>query len=80
MLKAHPSGNRASHCVGITFEVFVKAMRARNKAAGLEQDDFNGMSLAAMSDFMLRWYVAGPKEDVYKRQIFNTSRLQLPVG
>lgn len=62
LLKAHPSGNRASHCVGITFEVFVKAMRARNKAAGLEQDDFNGMSLAAMSDFMLRWYVAGPKD------------------
>ncbi|NLW16999.1 MAG: hypothetical protein GX033_05040 [Firmicutes bacterium] len=62
LLKAHPSGNRASHCVGITFEVFFKAMRARNRAAGLEQDDFNGMSLAAMSDFMLRWYVAGPKD------------------
>jgi len=62
LLKAHPSGNRASHCVGITFEVFVKAMRARNKAAGLDQDDFNGMSFQAMTDFMLRWYVAGPKD------------------
>lgn len=61
LLKAHPSGDRASHCVGITFEVFFKAMQARNKAAGLGADDFNGMSAAAMTDFMLKWYVAGPK-------------------
>lgn len=62
LAKAHPSGNRASHCVGITFEVFFRAMQARNKAAGLALDDFNGMSSAAMTDFMLKWYVAGPKE------------------
>lgn len=61
LLKAHPSGNRASHCVGITFEVFFKAMQARNKAAGLVPDNFNGMSTADMTDFMLKWYVAGPK-------------------
>lgn len=60
--RAHPSGSRASHCVGITFEVFFKAMQARNKAAGLALDNFNGMSTAAMTDFMLKWYVAGPKE------------------
>ena len=61
LAKAHPSGNRASHCVGITFEVFMKAMRARNQAAGLNTESFNGMSASTMNDFMLKWYVAGPK-------------------
>lgn len=61
LLKAHPSGNRASHCVGITFEVFFKAMQARNKAAGLAKDNFNTISPAEMTDLMLMWYVSGPK-------------------
>lgn len=61
LAKAHPSGNRASHCVGITFEVFMKAMRARNQAAGLNTESFNGMSASTMNDFMLKWYVAGAK-------------------
>ncbi len=63
LLRAHPSGNRASHCVGITFEVFFKAMQARNQAIGLAADGFNEMSFAELQDFMLLWYAAaGPKE------------------
>ena len=63
LLKAHPSGNRASHCVGITFEVFFKAMQARNKAAGLAAANFNGMSYSEMTDFMLTWFVAQGAKD-----------------
>ncbi len=44
LARAHPSGNRASHCVGITFEVFFKAMQERNRKLGLPIDDFNGMT------------------------------------
>lgn len=62
LLRAHPSGSKASHCSGITFEVFYKAMQQRNKEAGLSPSDFNGMSFAEMKDFMLTWYVDnGPK-------------------
>lgn len=56
--KAHPSGNRASHCSGITFEVFFKAMQERNRALGLSPDDFNGMTFADLKDFQMLWYVA----------------------
>jgi hypothetical protein len=64
LLKAHPSGNRASHCVGITFEVFFRAMQQRNRQAGLEPDDFNGMDYADLEDMILTWYVAkGPKSE-----------------
>jgi len=63
LLKAHPSGNRASHCVGITFEVFFKAMQRRNRDLGKSPDDFNGMSWEELYDFALTWYVAnGPKD------------------
>jgi hypothetical protein len=63
LLKAHPSGNRASHCVGITFEVFFRAMQARNAEVGLSKDDFNRMTFSELQDFMLLWYAAqGPKE------------------
>jgi len=63
LAKAHPSGNRASHCVGITFEVFLRAIQARNRAAGLADSSFNGMSYDDMYDFLLTWYVAkGPKQ------------------
>jgi hypothetical protein len=62
LARAHPSGNRASHCVGLTFEVFVRAMRERNRALGISPDDFNGMTFDDLFDFMLTWYVAnGPK-------------------
>ncbi|WP_028306361.1 hypothetical protein [Desulfitibacter alkalitolerans] len=58
LLKAHPSGNRASHCTGITFEVFFKAMQERNKRLGLDPNDFNGMSWNELFDFVLLWYMA----------------------
>ncbi|SNS57538.1 hypothetical protein SAMN05446037_101370 [Anaerovirgula multivorans] len=62
LLKAHPSGNRASHCSGITFEVFYKAMQARNKHFGIASDDFNGMTWDELFDFVLHWYASlGPK-------------------
>jgi hypothetical protein len=58
LAKAHPSGSRASHCVGLTFEVFFKAMQERNRKLGLAIDDFNGMSANDLQDFLLIWYVA----------------------
>ncbi|MFZ7102883.1 MAG: hypothetical protein ACOWWO_09510 [Peptococcaceae bacterium] len=58
LLKAHPSGNRASHCVGITFEVFFKAMQARNRELGIAADDFNGMTWDELYDFAMNWYAA----------------------
>ncbi|AKL97196.1 hypothetical protein CACET_c37680 [Clostridium aceticum] len=62
LLKAHPSGNRASHCSGITFEVFFKAMQARNRQLGISPDHFNGMTWDELYDFVLTWYAAqGPK-------------------
>lgn len=62
LARAHPSGNRASHCVGITFEVFFKAMQQRNIDMGLCPNDFNGLTWDEMHDFLLTWYVAnGPK-------------------
>ena len=64
LLKAHPSGNRYSHCTGITFEVFFKAMQNRNTANGIETDNFNGMTKDELFDFALTWYVAkGPKSE-----------------
>lgn len=56
--KANPDGSRSSHCVGLTFEVFLKAMRQRNKEAGLSPDNFNKMTLNNMNDFLLTWYNA----------------------
>ena len=58
LLKAHPSGKRYSHCTGITFEVFFKAMQERNKKLGLSPDDFNGMTFDELFDFVMSWYVA----------------------
>lgn len=64
LLKAHPSGVRYSHCTGITFEVFFKAMQQRNKSVGIPIDDFNGMTKEELHDFILTWYVAkGPKSE-----------------
>ena len=58
LLKSHPSGTKYSHCTGITFEVFFKAMQERNKNLGISTDSFNGMSKDELHDFMLTWYVA----------------------
>jgi hypothetical protein len=56
--KADPDGSRSSHCVGLTYEVFFKAMQERNKEAGISKDNFNNMTINNMKDFMLTWYNA----------------------
>ncbi len=64
LLRAHPSGNRASHCVGITFEVFFRAMQQRNRDLGIPVDDFNGMGYDALFDFVMNWFAAsGSKQN-----------------
>lgn len=64
LLKANPAGNRASHCSGITFEVFFKAMQNRNKKLGIDPDNFNGMSFDQLYDFVLNWYVANGNKNI----------------
>lgn len=56
--KANPDGSKSSHCVGLTYEVFFKAMEERNKEAGIAPDNFNNMTINNMNDFMLTWYNA----------------------
>ena len=56
--KANPNGSKSSHCVGLTYEVFFKAMQARNKEAGISLDNFNNMTIGNMKDFMLTWFAA----------------------
>ena len=56
--KANSDGSKSSHCVGLTYEVFFKAMQERNKEAGISPDNFNNMSIQNMKDFMLTWYAA----------------------
>gem|GEM_PF-2422962 len=58
LLKAHPSGSKASHCVGLTFEVMLRALQERNKKLGLSSDDINGMSYKDMYDMALIWFVS----------------------
>ncbi|UNC90649.1 hypothetical protein [Candidatus Contubernalis alkaliaceticus] len=58
LLKAHPSGNRSSHCVGITFEVLFRALQERNRQLGIPVEDFNGMNWDNLHDFVLNWYAA----------------------
>jgi hypothetical protein len=43
--------------VGITFEVFFKAMQERNRQLGISIDDFNGMTWDNLFDFALNWFV-----------------------
>lgn len=56
--KANPDGSKSSHCVGLTFEVFYKAMQQRNKELGLPLDNFNNMTSEDMKTFLLNWYAA----------------------
>lgn len=64
ILRANPNGNKASHCTGISFEVFFKAMQKRNKELGIPIDDFNGMTGEELFDMALTWFVAkGPKSE-----------------
>lgn len=58
LLKAEPSGSKASNCTGITFEVFFKAMQNRNNALGIDPDNFNGMTKDELHDMALTWFVA----------------------
>ena len=69
LARAHPSGSRATHCVGITFEVFFKAMQSRNRKLGLDADDFNKMTFEELHDFMLIWYVASGNKQVNNIEI-----------
>ena len=56
--KANPNGSKSSYCVGLTYEVFFKAMQERNKEAGISPDNFNNMTIDNMKDFLLTWYAA----------------------
>lgn len=56
--KANPDGSKSSHCVGLTYEVFFKAMEERNIEAGIALDNFNNMTVNNMRDFMMTWYNA----------------------
>lgn len=65
LLRGNPNGNRASHCVGITFEVFFKAMVERNEKLGIEAYDFNGLTYDQLYDFVLTWYVASSNKNTH---------------
>ncbi|MEW6458573.1 MAG: hypothetical protein AB1441_05835 [Bacillota bacterium] len=59
LARAHPSGNRASHCAGITFKVFFKAMQQRNSDLGLDPGDFNRSRVLAGTHCCFRSKAAG---------------------
>ncbi len=69
LLKAHPSGSKASHCVGLTFEVMLRAMQERNKALGISADDINGMSYKDMYNMALIWFVSSGNKKTNNIQI-----------
>jgi len=54
LLRAHPSGNGASHCVGMTFEVFFKAMQQRNQKAG-DFIDVSRENLTGHTAVFIKW-------------------------
>jgi len=57
--KAYPDGSRCRDCCGLTFEVFVRAMKLRNERAGLPIDDFNGMDFYDLFNLLQFWYIEG---------------------
>ncbi len=57
--KAFPDGSHCSYCCGLTFEIFVRAMKLRNKAKGLPDDDFNGMTFDDLFNLLQIWYIEG---------------------
>jgi hypothetical protein len=66
--KAYPDGSRCSYCCGLTFEIFVRAMKLRNVQKGLDPDDFNGMSFHDLFNVLQLWYIEG-KDDCERRAI-----------
>ncbi len=58
--KAYPDGSRCSYCCGLTFEIFVRAMKLRNAQKGLDPDDFNGMTFNDLFNLLQLWYIEGP--------------------
>ena len=57
--KAYPDGSRCSYCCGLTFEVFVRAMKLRNVQKGLDPDEFNGMTFYDLFNLLQLWYIEG---------------------
>ncbi len=57
--KAYPDGSRCSYCCGFTFEAFIRAMKLRNIAKGLDPDDFNGMTFTDLFNMLQLWYIEG---------------------
>ncbi len=57
--KAYPDGSRCSYCCGLTFEVFIRAMKLRNVQKGLDPDDFNGMTFYDLFNMLQLWYIEG---------------------
>jgi len=57
--KAYPDGSRCSYCCGLTFEIFCRAMKLRNRAKGLQPDAFNGMCFDDLFNLLQLWYVEG---------------------
>lgn len=57
--KGHPNATHCSYCCGFTFEVFLRAMRLRNKQKGLDPDDFHGMTFTDLFNLLQIWYIEG---------------------
>lgn len=57
--KAYPDGSRCSYCCGLTFEIFIRAMKLRNVQKGLDPDDFNGMTFNDLFNMLQLWYIEG---------------------
>ena len=64
--KAHPNGTRCSYCCGLTFEIFIRAMKLRNVQKGLDPDDFNGMSFHDLFNMLQIWYIEGKGDSPQK--------------
>lgn len=57
--KAYPDGSRCSYCCGLTFEIFIRAMKLRNVQHGRDPDDFNGMTFRDLFNLLQLWYIEG---------------------
>jgi len=64
--KAHPNNSRCSYCCGLTFEIFVRAMKERNIQKGIDPDDFNGMSFFDLFNLLQFWYIEGKGDSPQK--------------